>query len=646
MNDYIHIDLTNYYAGELLTDESMWEIFQTGWRSFTTATHTALLQSLARDMLNTLVMRIFARTSAVTPPPSLSFSPWGLPVMMKVTGFLITSLTTSLSMTGQKNGRTRILVMGLLRCILEEGGVSLLKCDGLRMLLQDDLCKVLIQIGSQGRFIPLLELSATLQVTQTLILSFRSHMKLQVEAMLKHVYLRTLVKPSGVSDPATELILEHLVNLTADSTFAVDLFVNYDCCLSSIDLMETMVTDLSKNVFPLKEKTLASHNWLALTGLLNCLKFILHHIDNAPKSPTNCNPESPLSLPEEIQVISERKGVKQLYKSSVHRFNEKPSDGIKALISHGLIDTPIVPSQVANFFRYTPGLEKRKVGEFLGSVSEESQAVLGAFVSTFNFAGMKLLDSLRMFLETFRLPGEAQQIDRIMQAFANAIMVHSIDASLFATVDVAYLLSFAIIMLNTDLHNPNIQEDRKMKMVDFVRLNKNYDAEISQGRDIPREYLEVVYNSIKSFELITSDGGGASEFRSEMWHDLILRVKDRDNDMIHVPASITHFDRTIFLVVWQPILTALSLAYDNTTDQDQVEEALDGFLTAARIANSLSVQPAFDSLTNTLCNFTTLTKLPPSNHTSNSVISTALRLFGLDHKAQMVRSSHMYVAYV
>lgn len=51
-----------------------------------------------------------------------------------------------------------------------------------------------------------------------------------------------------------------------------------------------------------------------------------------------------------------------------------------------------------------------------------------------------------------RLPGEAQKIDRIMEKFAERYCRDNPAA--FACADAAYLLAFAIIMLNTDAHNP------------------------------------------------------------------------------------------------------------------------------------------------------------------------------------------------
>ena len=41
-----------------------------------------------------------------------------------------------------------------------------------------------------------------------------------------------------------------------------------------------------------------------------------------------------------------------------------------------------------------------------------------AYVDMMDFAGIDFVPSLRKFLEGFRLPGEAQKIDRLMEKFA------------------------------------------------------------------------------------------------------------------------------------------------------------------------------------------------------------------------------------
>lgn len=41
-----------------------------------------------------------------------------------------------------------------------------------------------------------------------------------------------------------------------------------------------------------------------------------------------------------------------------------------------------------------------------------------AFVDLMDFRGLEFVDALRVFLQAFRLPGEAQKIDRFMLKFA------------------------------------------------------------------------------------------------------------------------------------------------------------------------------------------------------------------------------------
>ena len=47
-------------------------------------------------------------------------------------------------------------------------------------------------------------------------------------------------------------------------------------------------------------------------------------------------------------------------------------------------------------------------------------------------------------------------------------------------------------MLNTDLHNPNIPDEKKMKKEEFVSNNRG----INDGKDLPRELLEGIYDTI------------------------------------------------------------------------------------------------------------------------------------------------------
>lgn len=57
--------------------------------------------------------------------------------------------------------------------------------------------------------------------------------------------------------------------------------------------------------------------------------------------------------------------------------------------------------------------------------------------------------------------------------------------ALFRSADTIFILAFAIVMLNTDLHSPNIKPSLKMKVGDFINNLRGIDA----GYDIDRLIL-------------------------------------------------------------------------------------------------------------------------------------------------------------
>lgn len=91
----------------------------------------------------------------------------------------------------------------------------------------------------------------------------------------------------------------------------------------------------------------------------------------------------------------------------------------------------------------------------------------------------------RQFLWSFRLPGEAQKIDRMMECFAKRYCDCQGENNIFENSDTCYVLSFSIIMLNTSLHNPSVKD--KPTVEQFINMNRG----INQGSDLPRELLVV-----------------------------------------------------------------------------------------------------------------------------------------------------------
>jgi hypothetical protein len=70
---------------------------------------------------------------------------------------------------------------------------------------------------------------------------------------------------------------------------------------------------------------------------------------------------------------------------------------------------------------------------------------------TLHYSEMDLDIALRKFLFQFRIPGEAAIIDRILEKFAERYFSQNSD-TIFQSADTAYVMSFSIMMLSTDLH--------------------------------------------------------------------------------------------------------------------------------------------------------------------------------------------------
>lgn len=71
-----------------------------------------------------------------------------------------------------------------------------------------------------------------------------------------------------------------------------------------------------------------------------------------------------------------------------------------------------IPEEVAKWLHTDDRLDKTFIGDFLGENEDFAREVMYAYVDLIDFSNMDIVAALRHFLEGFRLPGEAQKIDR------------------------------------------------------------------------------------------------------------------------------------------------------------------------------------------------------------------------------------------
>ncbi|CAI5765829.1 cytohesin-1 isoform X3 [Podarcis lilfordi] len=121
---------------------------------------------------------------------------------------------------------------------------------------------------------------------------------------------------------------------------------------------------------------------------------------------------------ENLGSTEERKTMQRNKQVAMGRkkFNMDPKKGIQFLIENDLLKN--TRDDIAQFLYKGEGLNKTAIGDYLGERDDFNIQVLHSFVELHEFTDLNLVQALRQFLWSFRLPGEAQKIDRMMEAFA------------------------------------------------------------------------------------------------------------------------------------------------------------------------------------------------------------------------------------
>jgi len=159
---------------------------------------------------------------------------------------------------------------------------------------------------------------------------------------------------------------------------------------------------------------------------------------------------------------------------------------------------------IAKFLRRQPEIKKTKLGEYIGKNKEFNKKVLKEFINTFNFSGTRIDQALRMLLFTFQIPGEAQIIDRLIEAFSNkyfADIENSSFKNYMENSDSVYYLAYNIMILHTSLHNPKVNKKEKMNKESFQKNLKN----LNNGKNFDEEFLSEIFNEVEKSEFINSE---------------------------------------------------------------------------------------------------------------------------------------------
>ncbi|XP_058111116.1 ARF guanine-nucleotide exchange factor GNL2 [Magnolia sinica] len=498
----------------------------------------------------------------------------------------------------------QLFALVLINSAIELGGEGIGKHRKLLRMIQNDLFHHLIHYGTCSS--PII-LSMICSTVLNLYHFLRRSLRLQLEAFFTYVLFKAAAGGSSVQ--LQEVAIEGIISFCRQPTFIIEAYVNYDCDPICRNVFEDIGKLLCKNAFP-TGSPLSSIQVQAFEGLV----AIIHQVADSMDSSDSPGPVHPVDVSEYrpfwvekcenyndletwVEFVRLRKFQKKKIMIAANHFNRDEKKGLEFLKICNLVPNVPDPKCYACFYRYTPGLDKNKIGDFLGDPDELHLQVLKEFTDTFNFSGVILDTALRTFLETFRLPGESQKIHRILEAFSEKFYEQQ-SSEIFVSKDAVFILCYSLIMLNTDQHNPQVK--KKMTEEEFIRNNRA----INGGKDLPREYLSELFMSISN-KAITLFGQSAAslEMNPSRWVDLIKHSKAME------PFILCNFEnrlsRELFVSISGPSVAALSATFEYADEDEILQECIEGLLSIAKIAQ-YGLEDILDEILASFCKFTTL----------------------------------------
>eukprot|EP00462_Mataza_sp_D1_P023775 CAMPEP_0175130550 /NCGR_PEP_ID=MMETSP0087-20121206/6066_1 /TAXON_ID=136419 /ORGANISM="Unknown Unknown, Strain D1" /LENGTH=1929 /DNA_ID=CAMNT_0016412775 /DNA_START=93 /DNA_END=5878 /DNA_ORIENTATION=- len=585
--------------------------------------------------------------------------------------------------------RSKTQALELLLSVLEHSGNTFRHSPRFIALVKDDLVMSLLK-NSVTPIEAIFRLSS--QIFIALIRHFKPYLKTEIGAFMEQIFLKVLASPNSTYEHKV-MALTVFNKLLSDAPFVVETFLNYDCDINNFNVFQPVVQHLAKIAqqnesyfLPEQEQSVRK---LALEALICTLKSLVSFAQSdgqgqgavgqsllgvadpsglaeteKGKPPSSSSSASgsagdkeeeddeadstggkgqPAHKQEEkeekkstfSQNFNIQKERQEKLELGVLKFNVKPKKGLAYLHEHGIVEK--TPAAVAHFFQTTPNVDKVMMGDWIGEPADFNKAVLHAYVDNLDFRQLTFDEALRHFLSSgFRLPGEPEKIDRMMEKFAEQYGKHN--PGVFANSDQAYVLAYAVIMLNTDAHNPQVTN--KMTKDQFIR-NCSVDG------DLDTTLLTNIYHRIVNHEIKMKDDPLASSSSSSAQHNVKKRninfmketfamvkktqelIKSKQSeegggeeggngskgssdstslspDFVLASEAGVSACESMFEILWYPCLATLSVLLETSEDPVVVTLCLDGYLYSIRLASMCGMDTSRLAFVGSLKKFTLL----------------------------------------
>ncbi|PIC44981.1 hypothetical protein B9Z55_005163 [Caenorhabditis nigoni] len=510
--------------------------------------------------------------------------------------------------TNDQQLRFKLMILGILHEIFENHSTVIQSSEPCITVIKRILCIALTQNATLNPNVQVFEKSCDLFVE--LLDKFKAHLKPSIEVFFKDIILPILVLDAYSFDQK-RIVMKTIEKILTNPQSVVDMYVNYDLGLTSGNLFKLIVEEISKTTVltgndytpsaqKIREREMRILGLGCLSNILQCLVdwWQVCEVQKITSGTDIDDVDSGNQKKTELEKFESVKQQKNLLEQGIQLFSAKPKKGLAFLQENGFVGNSA--EDVAQFMMKEERLDKTQVGDYLGDPDEFNSFVMNAYIDMLDFSSIGILPALRLFLEKFRLPGEAQKIDRLMLKFASRYLDCNPNQEVFANADAAYVLAFSIILLTTDLHNKTIKN--KITKEGYISMNRG----INDGGNIPEELLVSIFNDISKNEIKMKAGATAllrsrvtpgqgslatdeerrkmaaveMEAMSQTARSLMESACDTDSHF--TPAQHQHHVKPMFEICWAPCLVAFSMGVQLSDDEEECAICLKGLRLGVR----------------------------------------------------------------
>ncbi|EAR83565.3 Sec7 domain protein (macronuclear) [Tetrahymena thermophila SB210] len=545
--------------------------------------------------------------------------------------------------------RQKVIILELILKVMDQAGSVFLSRKEFVQAVQDKLVPSLLQncLSTEKSVYGL-----SFSIVANLIDNFRENLKTEISVFIENIFVKIL--ESTNSNFFNRVYCLKVFNKIFSIPRAViEMFVNYDCSMNqnnTIEQLITLLTKISQGKYQKAEfqnliqpeqaqelKNLSLECIVQLMQSINDFVMICDAQENQVVSKSelpskeeqnlqteNENNISKVNNQDEIKDPIERERQMKLeFQKGISKFNFKPKVGIRHFIQHGLIEEGNPKHLAELFFKFNNQINHEKIGEIFGSHEENNKRILAEFIEYLNFENLDLVNSLRKYLTYFQLPGEGEQVDRILEKFGEKYSLDNPECYKNATT--SYTLSYALMMLHTSSHSAQVQEKERMTLPQFIKLVKGID----DGNDLPEQMVVNMYNDVKKNPLgihhleaskkafedaLTSSVSRKHEMflkeTEQMFEKGQMKIQRKENEK-YIQVFTKDYILSLLQIVWSPVFATISQA--TMIEQEKERENLDliakvltGFKNSIKLLGQFGMLTERETFVFELCRLTGL----------------------------------------